>query len=191
MRGTWDPGSSLKVFEVERILRKRVNLNGVCEYRIRWRGYGEADDTWEPRVNCACPDLIAAFEVESSPQPPWKITVVTLLVLFLFVRAGDAKQAKSAFAENYLAENPPDEGKTFKAADSFQTKGKPRKEASRTSHQLLQSNWDKNSPKARNRLFLVNLHDYNFSCIFQEHRREVSTPEPAKRAAKKTESDQT
>ena len=41
------------LFEVERILDHRhgVNAEGQLEmeYKVRWVGYGAADDTWEPK----------------------------------------------------------------------------------------------------------------------------------------------
>ena len=37
-------------YEIEKILDKRVR-NGVTEYLIRWKGYTEEYDTWEPEQN--------------------------------------------------------------------------------------------------------------------------------------------
>ena len=34
-------------YVVEKILDHRIN-NGRHEWKVRWRGYGEEDDTWEP-----------------------------------------------------------------------------------------------------------------------------------------------
>lgn len=31
-------------------------------YLVRWRGYGEADDTWEPKTNLNCPYLLDKYE---------------------------------------------------------------------------------------------------------------------------------
>jgi hypothetical protein len=49
-------------FEVERIVAMRT----VDEFRVRWAGYGEADDTWEPRSNLlgAVQAKAAEFEAE-------------------------------------------------------------------------------------------------------------------------------
>jgi hypothetical protein len=51
-----------EVFVVEKILDKRIK-NGVTEYFIKWHGYNNPDDnTWEPKENCACNELIDEFE---------------------------------------------------------------------------------------------------------------------------------
>ncbi|KAG7096494.1 hypothetical protein E1B28_003924 [Marasmius oreades] len=52
-----------EVFQVEVILAARVNDECDWEYLIRWAGYGEEDDTWEPTKNIAknCQRLILSF----------------------------------------------------------------------------------------------------------------------------------
>eukprot|EP00257_Ricinus_communis_P018941 XP_015577781.1 chromo domain-containing protein LHP1 isoform X2 [Ricinus communis] len=49
-------------FEIEAIRRKRVR-KGQLQYLIKWRGWPEAANTWEPLENLqSCSDVIDAFE---------------------------------------------------------------------------------------------------------------------------------
>ena len=50
-----------KYYPVENILAYRKNKN-VDEYLIKWEGYDESYNSWEPKKNLKCPELLKQFE---------------------------------------------------------------------------------------------------------------------------------
>jgi hypothetical protein len=59
---------NIQTFEVEHIMASRLNKLGDEEYRVRWKGFSEKDDTWEPPENFL-PGVVEefqAFNVSSS-----------------------------------------------------------------------------------------------------------------------------
>jgi len=56
-----DAEGSEEEYSVEKILDKRVK-QGKVEYLIKWEGYDDSENTWEPQENLDCPDIIKKFE---------------------------------------------------------------------------------------------------------------------------------
>ncbi|XP_050300291.1 chromobox protein homolog 1-like [Anthonomus grandis grandis] len=54
-------------YVVEKIIDVRVK-NGVREYLLKWIGYDDKDNTWEPESNLDCPGLIKAFEADRAEK---------------------------------------------------------------------------------------------------------------------------
>lgn len=50
-----------EVYVVERIVKKRVR-DGVIEYFLKWKDYPDSENTWEPKDNLDCPELIEEYE---------------------------------------------------------------------------------------------------------------------------------
>lgn len=48
-------------FEVERILDHKIQRRGKRLFLIRWKGYGEDFDTWEPQSNLNCPTILQNY----------------------------------------------------------------------------------------------------------------------------------
>uniref|UniRef100_A0AC35FVX9 Chromo domain-containing protein n=1 Tax=Panagrolaimus sp. PS1159 TaxID=55785 RepID=A0AC35FVX9_9BILA len=50
-------------YVVEKILDKKGSGKHL-RYLIKWQGYDDTSNTWEPIENCGCPELIKEFEAE-------------------------------------------------------------------------------------------------------------------------------
>eukprot|EP00795_Rhopilema_esculentum_P001136 gene1136-15480_t len=57
-----DGDSESEEYEIEKIISCRLAKNGTLSYLVRWKGYDESDDTWEPEENLrGCRDAILTF----------------------------------------------------------------------------------------------------------------------------------
>jgi len=55
-------------FTVEKILNHRVNKKGKKEYFLKWKGFTDEDNTWEPAANLNCEDLVEIYEAHIAKQ---------------------------------------------------------------------------------------------------------------------------
>lgn len=53
---------------VEAIRSKRKTKAGTFEYFIKWAGYPESENTWEPLENLKCPELITKFNEQEANE---------------------------------------------------------------------------------------------------------------------------
>lgn len=58
-----------EVYVVERVVDKRVTDDGKIEYLLKWQGYSESENTWEPVEHLNCKKLIEKFEQSLKPRP--------------------------------------------------------------------------------------------------------------------------
>jgi Chromo (CHRromatin Organisation MOdifier) domain len=63
--------SSNNEYEVEAIIASKT-IKGRTKYRIRWKGWEEADDTWQFEEELNCLDLIRAFNKKGAKATPKK-----------------------------------------------------------------------------------------------------------------------
>jgi len=54
-------------YVVENVVDKRIK-RGKVQYLIKWQGWGEKDNTWEPVANLDCKDKIEAYEKKQKSE---------------------------------------------------------------------------------------------------------------------------
>jgi len=55
-------------FIVKKILKMRTTKKGKVQYLLKWKGFPDSENTWEPAENLECPELIAAFMAEQKEK---------------------------------------------------------------------------------------------------------------------------
>ena len=90
-------------FVVDKIFYKRIR-NGKIEYYVSWKGYGIAENPWEPKENINCPKLIKEFQVDEklkAKKESEKLDLKSLVNHDSFISfAGGGSDVKSISLEN-------------------------------------------------------------------------------------------
>ena len=51
---------------MEKVVDKRTAKNGNSEYILKWKGYGDEDNTWGPKEKLGCHDPVKEFEKDNA-----------------------------------------------------------------------------------------------------------------------------
>jgi hypothetical protein len=62
------PVNPIAEYEVEEILDCQY-VRGKVKYLIKWLGYPQSENTWEPKANLSCPEMLAAFHRQNPSLP--------------------------------------------------------------------------------------------------------------------------
>lgn len=115
-------------YVVEKIVDKRTTKSGKVEYYLKWKGYDDSQNTWEPKENLDCAELIQDFEAKHKKED-------------------DAKKAAKAAKKRRISTSS-NEGSTVsskKNDDSVKSSSKKRKADSETKDETK----EKEKPKEK------------------------------------------
>uniref|UniRef100_A0A915DDB0 Chromo domain-containing protein n=1 Tax=Ditylenchus dipsaci TaxID=166011 RepID=A0A915DDB0_9BILA len=67
-------GQSAEVYVVEKIIRRRFNATeNIFEYELKWKGYPDSENTWEPESSLKCDFLLKEFNEKRERRKERKI----------------------------------------------------------------------------------------------------------------------
>lgn len=68
-------------YEVERLLQHRIADDGSTEYLVQWVGYDPIHNSWEPKANLQCPELLRQYHASNTDpaHPSSRVDTITTL----------------------------------------------------------------------------------------------------------------